>query len=650
MELIQFDKNRQIGFGALMRAQLRALLLILISTLAVQAHAYDEVKLRELASSPGWLDRLHYEKSSFGKWRSLVDGKGFFFSDIGHYDAYAELVATLDSANRDIKIGKLKLPPLCAFPERYRFLSEQLGIQYKKPRCKVYDDFIKQFNTPQSISLVFSSAYPNNPASMFGHTFLKINSKAKSDLLDQGLNFAALVGDNENPFAFMWLGVTGGYLGRWSNQPFYVKVNEYTNQESRDVWEYVLNITPDETMRVINHLWEIETNSFFDYYFFDENCSYQILKIMVAIKPEWRDSLQHNIYVIPGETVKKLVEIPGALKEVKFRPSRHKKLLQRYEALTPAEKDKFFALLEDDSQAESEKSRTVVDALALYYDYLRSEKNKLYLKEYEAKRKKLLAHRSSLGIATPEEKARLKPIQSETDPSLGHDPYQLALGRGLYDFKDGSSSTSYTFIRWKSAYHDLLNKDRGYSPYAHIEFPQFDLAYDEEKSKLRLESLTGLSTTSLFPISRLDQRMSWKIKLGLETSRGFACESCKPVYSEIGAGYSAHFLSTKNMIYALATARLELYRAYKKGYRYGPGAEIGLLLNPFENYKAHVQLGLDAYMDQVSQQEKSLGFHHAYSLAKNWEIRNTNTWYESHESTTRAKRFEARLLLGRFYR
>ena len=73
-------------------------------------------------------------------------------------------------------------------------------------------------------------------------------------------------------FSFALKGLTGLYPGTLSSSPYYAKVREYSDMESRDVWEYRLNLTPDETRQLLRHAWEIGATRF-DYWFFDENCS-----------------------------------------------------------------------------------------------------------------------------------------------------------------------------------------------------------------------------------------------------------------------------------------------------------------------------------------------------------------------------------------
>ena len=104
------------------------------------------------------------------------------------------------------------------------------------PELQAYMDKVK----PSSVTLVFSSAYANNPGSMFGHTFLRINSslnkktvQEKQDLLDWGISYAAQVPQDENGLVFVFLGLSGGYPGQFSLLPYYAKVNPDFDSSSR---------------------------------------------------------------------------------------------------------------------------------------------------------------------------------------------------------------------------------------------------------------------------------------------------------------------------------------------------------------------------------------------------------------------------------
>ncbi len=65
--------------------------------------------------------------------------------------------------------------------------------------------------------MVFASGYVNSPASMFGHTFLRIDSSLEnSPLLSFAVNYAALTDPKDGGIAFTVKGMLGGYKGYYS--------------------------------------------------------------------------------------------------------------------------------------------------------------------------------------------------------------------------------------------------------------------------------------------------------------------------------------------------------------------------------------------------------------------------------------------------
>ena len=195
--------------------------------------------------------------------------RGFLFSDMARPD---------------------EMHPQCRFPARFQWLDKNLNFDESRMPihpCERFNLWISKLNVG-SITIVFSSYYLNNPASMFGHTLLKLNNKdyeGKAEMLDYSANFAANVNPaEENMFIYPVLGLTGGYPGTYTMFPYYLKLNEYNNFESRDIWEYKLNLTQEETSRLMYHLWELGS-TWFDYFYIDENCSYQLLTLLEVARP-----------------------------------------------------------------------------------------------------------------------------------------------------------------------------------------------------------------------------------------------------------------------------------------------------------------------------------------------------------------------------
>jgi hypothetical protein len=174
---------------------------------------------------------------------------------------------------------------------------------------------------------------------MFGHTFLRLDRPAqdeKTRLLSYAVNYGALTGD-DNGVMFALYGLTGGYPGTYSVLPYHQMVRQYTDFETRDIWEYRLNFRPDEVERLLQHLWELRAQYAY-YFFFDENCSYQLLFLLDVARPGMHLTDRFPAYALPVETVRAVVREDGLLEDTVFRPSSRTRIEHGLSALTPEER------------------------------------------------------------------------------------------------------------------------------------------------------------------------------------------------------------------------------------------------------------------------------------------------------------------------
>src|SRR5690242_12848134 len=167
--------------------------LIHLSTVASQVLASaDDAYLKELveraqvarlAEQREWHVLLHYQPNLLRSGvTSMQDDPGFFMAPNGKTDPQAELAATLAGFFSDELVGRSKQPAQCAFVARYHWLRERLHFDERRlpPQpCERFTRWFNEFNA-QSISVIFPTGFMNNPASMFGHTFLRIDGKGQT--------------------------------------------------------------------------------------------------------------------------------------------------------------------------------------------------------------------------------------------------------------------------------------------------------------------------------------------------------------------------------------------------------------------------------------------------------------------------------------
>jgi hypothetical protein len=307
------------------------LLILLWQPLAVFASANTylnelvaQARQQHLAQRPEWLNLLHFKPYVY--WvgmRSLADDPEFFNAPDGKTNAAAELEATLAVfSQRRKKPTKYKsaVPlhrPLPLAEEELHFDPARLPEQ----PCRRFYEWRASLD-PNEITLVFPAAYLNNPASMYGHTLLRIDARDQNErtrLLAYSISYAAGT-DETSGLIFAIRGLFGGYPGVFAITPYYLKVREYSDIENRDVWEYQLTLTPLEIDRLLMHTWELGPTHF-DYYFFDENCAYHLLSLLEVARPGLELTDRFRWWAIPSDTVRAVAEQPGLVKRVVYRPA-----------------------------------------------------------------------------------------------------------------------------------------------------------------------------------------------------------------------------------------------------------------------------------------------------------------------------------------
>ena len=514
-----------------------------------------------------WQKLLHYRNTLRLGWRSDADHGAFVLTpdSRGLYDPKAELVASIESfynpESRHGFVAYLDQPldtvpaeerhPQCVFPARYAFLRKHLGPAAKEFPCRRYHEWRRRLDTA-SVTLVYATAYLGNPASTFGHTFLRLNSHRPAGsgtkgegvlandpraLLDYGVNYAAAV-QKDVGFNYAITGIFGGFPGSYSLSPFHAKVQEYSQGEQRDLWEYDLDLTPDEVDRFVTHLWELGLFSA-RYYFFRRNCSFEILTALEYARPSLRFSDIGLPYVIPTEVVRIIAQEKGLVRDVRYRPSIVSRIQRRFRGLEAGARDAAYDALKAENIAPLQNLSTPLRAATLerageYVDYLKKTKGTLNESQKAFQREALIA-RSRIPGPAPEPDGR--PLTER--PDGGHDIFRVALGSGA-----ASHSGGFWMMDIRTALHDLPARADGYDHNMEIESPRVRLRYErgnhlaeQGRERLRVESF-DFNSASLSPRGNLMGSRTWRGGFGLETRRDIDCGLCNQGYVRAGLGQS----------------------------------------------------------------------------------------------------------------
>ena len=562
----------------------------------------DATRLQQLAADRYWIAIGHYESGKLGDWRSYVDDPRFFLAADGAHHPDRELRATLDALYAPASLGDKHAQ--CVYPARTRWLRGQLQLtDLPQPDCQEYKRWYQDVS-PDSAVLVFPAAYLNSPSSMFGHTLLRIDQAAakrdETSLLSYAINFGAYVEGSDNSILYAWKGLMGGYPGLFAMVPYQEKLSEYRSLENRDLWEYQLNLTPEETGRMVEHVWELKQVQF-DYFFFDENCSYRLLELLQVARPSLDLTSQFPLTAIPTDTVK-AVKQAGLVESTRYRPSRERELLARAEPLDGAEQQQVLALSADTAKLQDPGFTALArDRQALVQDAaFRLERYRATGQERDPER----ARRSfELLRAINRNPPPALDIERPGLPEDGHQSRTWQLGVGTREDR------AFAEYGLRMAYHDLNDNAYGFPLGAQIEILQLKLR-QYEGNDWQVQRLDLATIRSLTPRNELLQPWSWQVAGGLERVPGKHGDEVLVSHVNGGAGGTWE-LADGLLGFALGTVRVEHHNDFAQFIAPAAGFDTGVLWrNGLGN------LSLEAKGDYFTNGE----VRRSISLNQQWEV------------------------------
>lgn len=389
---------------------------------------------------------------------------------------------------------------------------------------------------------MLATGYLGNPASYYGHTFLKFDhAESRSNLQDTTVNYGAIVDTPDDPVTYILKGIFGGYDGGFSDIAYHFHRTQYGENELRDLWEYRLNLTPQQALTVAAHAWEV-LGQRYDYYFFRRNCAYRMAEIVevldgVELIPKNRP------WTLPQATIQlaaRATKPDGQplVQTVNHEPSRQQRFYNSHDVL--------------DAQ-----TRTVLKRVALL-DRLRGQPDyeALPLSSKQALADALIDYHLFVGATEDKESGRLHTMYA----AALAERYALPPGRKMAHAQiprppHESRPASYaqlaqvigpkghqTQLRIRAAYYDALDGDAAHVPYSALSMG--DLTLRTRGSRLNIHQLDLIGIESANPgVSGLpgDQGEAWRLRAGWEQQRP-SCQDCLTarVQADMGVGRRLH--------------------------------------------------------------------------------------------------------------
>ena len=526
----------------------------------------EKARKQKLGENTAWLNLLHYKSSLFGARASQVDGVDFFLSEKGAYDAQAELEADLHG----FFSYQTSAHPRCLFPARFHWLDKQLNFSHLLPEveCAKLKTWQEKIRGSQ-VTLLFPSMYLENPASMFGHTFIRFDRADNNHLLSQTLSYAASYTDADNVLLYSWKGITGGYRGNFFLQAYFETLQEYSDIEQRDIWEYKLNLNEEEIDQLIRHLWEVR-GVHFDYFFFRENCSFRLLALLDVARENINMSMDaHPLYAVPVDTVRD-IEQAGLITKRYYRPAIHNKISQMSEQVDKNVRDAAFSLAKNEI--------TISDISGKYTENQQLQIYQLadvvleQFKEPSAEQQSLqfdiLSSRSHLSVKKQAFNFNAIP------PETSHLSARLQLSAGESDIKNAQRERFYE-IGVRPVFHDLLDQTDGFVNGSSINVLETKLRWYQQQEKLKLEKLNIFSLKSIVAVSSWATPLSKKISFQIKQRDLTIDNEIQEFEFKFALGYSAEIKSV--LMYALAQTQFEYATELENNHALYLGFNIGFL-------------------------------------------------------------------------
>ena len=522
-----------------------------------------------LARTRGWQALIHYRSDGSG-WRSPIDDPRFFLSPQGKDDPAAELEATVRALYAPPAGGERAAA--CRFPARRAWIAARLrpqGIELPAVHCGELEKALARV-APHSAALVFPVGHMNDPASMFGHTLLRIDSTHHSALLSYAVNYAAQIDPSDNGISYAFKGIFGGYGGHYALLPYYDMVQSYAHMDQRDMWEYPLALTEEEVRRLFLHIWELRGVAS-DYYFFDENCASNLLFLLEAARPTLHLTTFHRPWVTPRDTIEVMADA-GLLGTPTYRPAQATRIRHLAARLSPAAREQAIHLAEEGADRDAplpdgEEGARLLE-LATELLQMHSQRGEVSKAAYQPRFLSLLTARSRLPHASA------APPSPPPSPERGHPGQRFTVTGGA------GREGPFVELGYRPAYHDLLDPLIGYHPGAMIAFS--NLAIREAGDGLHLQRWDLIHIRSLAPRDLLFRPISWSLQVGfarrdMDDGREGLAFTLNP-----GGGFAAH--GRAGLFYLMVETEASLSRRLAGGYTAGLGGGGGWLAHPTTNW------------------------------------------------------------------
>ncbi len=528
-----------------------------------KSNAALKADLQSLARSQQWLRLYQYEEVSLGQFKSAIESKIYFFSPDGRDNPLKELESAIKAFSSEEGLyGGLQKTPSCAFPARKLVLESLLKQKFPKRLCPDLEDWMKRLDV-SSVSLIFAGTYVQNPASLLGHTILRFyNSKSDpglggDPLRSYAMGFLARTDPSDSRAAYVIKGMTGGYPGFYQFEPFYMKLGLYNNSESRDLWERKLNLTKEQVQLLMLHVWEVIHSAQIGYYFTGRNCSYRLLSLIEAVRPDLNLTETLKWIVLPYDTVREVEEVGLLDEKSQFYPSIGRRLSLRLDKMTTSERTQFRKGRKDQNTVVKIESPLVLDALIDHWTLKNYKQNTNLNEKDKQQMETVFLRRAEVLEKSPQlpSSSEIAETQDLHPPEKGHSSSWWSGALGLD--QDGHVLS---FLEYKQGAHAYWQSSKGYDPYGSVEFLGFNFLYNHHNKSFQDWSLRLAEVASLEPFDLNFKKLSWAMSGGAEKACSLCLDQNASLYFKASGGLSFKILNSKSFLSFMLLSEARAWR------------------------------------------------------------------------------------------
>ena len=571
--------------------------LILLFSILFCSWAYAQEQ--NLSDDLHWKKLLHYSGN-----KSDITSKDFFLAPDGRTNPEAELQATIEGINSSSDI-------YCRYPARRNWL-EKKGINFPKRNCPQFEKWTRGSGV-KSISLIFASGFLGNPASYFGHPLLKFNFKDERsplDLLDTAINYGAFTPPDVGALPYAIKGIFGGFDAGFTSVDFFFHRNNYSELELRDLWEYELNLSPEQRDEVVAHIWEMQ-NAKITYYFMKDNCAYRMGDLMELVTGKTFNQ-KGLFFAIPASLFHKLHDYK-LVSNIKLLGSRQTRLREKVETLNRDERKELEAISKNvnhvetkefQSKSQDEKSRTLETALD-YFSFRLVAEDKDEIKQ--AKRK-ILQER----IKLPALQTKWKTIP-QRPPHEAQKPILTQL-TGFHSEKYGDGLS----FRLRPAFYDLISPDTARPTQSSLSIMDLELSATDERLWVKNFNLISVETLNLSKTGlQGDGGWAWRFNVGADQVN-LACNTCMVPKGEFGVGKAIE-VTDWLLVYAMIDPRFQ--SNYQDSGYASVRPNLSALITISNDFRINAVAGRRFYFNSDHTAESIYLVEGRLGSARTWDVR-----------------------------